>query len=65
MVVVISVFIYAFVSASNVCLLNSSLLNTYLRMAETCSRIIIYLYIIVLNYSAVVLVMCNIIFAPS
>jgi len=65
MVVVISVFIYAFVIASNVCLLSSSLLNAYLRMAETCSRITIYLYIIVPNYSAVVRVTCNVIFAPS
>ena len=64
MVSVTSVFIYAFVIVSNVCLLNFSL-STYLRMAETCSRIITYLYIIVPNYSAVVLVMCNVILAPS
>jgi len=65
MVVAVSVFIYASVIASSACLLSSSMLNTYMRMAETCSRIIIYLYIIVPNYSAVVLVMCNVIFAPS
>ena len=55
-------YIYKYVIVSNVCLLSFSL-NTYLRMAETCSRIIIYLYIIVPNYSAVVL--CNVIIGPS
>jgi hypothetical protein len=63
MVFVTFIFLYAFVIVSNVCLLRFSL-NTYLRMAETCSRIITYLYIIVPNYSAIVL-MCNVTLGPS
>ena len=60
---VISVFIYAFVIVNNFRLLSFSLLNTYQRMAETCSRITTYLYTTVHNYSAVVLVLCDVILA--
>jgi hypothetical protein len=65
MVFVISVFNDTFVIVNNFCLLRFSFLNTYLRMAETSSRIITYLYIIVPNCSTVVLVLCDLILAPT